>query len=47
MFELVLANGKRIKTNSGYELALFYQTDGRAIVDAKPSKRKRKRNKSK
>lgn len=39
LYELVLANGKSVKTNDKWELVWFYASDGNSI--AKPPKRKK------
>lgn len=36
MFEIVLANGKTLKTDRADEIANFYESDGRTITEDKP-----------
>jgi hypothetical protein len=45
-FELVLANGKRLQTNSGFEMAMFYETNGESIAPA-PTRKPKKHKKNK
>ena len=40
MFELVLANGKRLVTDNADELANFYESDGATIAPAPKRKHK-------
>lgn len=47
MFELKLANGKSIKTNSGFELAMFYASDGNSKLPIKQGKKGRRKKSKK
>jgi len=45
-FEIRLANGKSLATDSSFELAMFYETNGECIAPA-PQKKGKKNRKNK